>query len=958
MPNPSKYPSAPTETQQWLMEGKLIEFPATSPAGVSPEEWKLLRTVRADWLQSLFNSETGICVQPVRIRNAIVEGELRLRNRTAKYTFEITDSVFDGLADFSFFSFDGSADFQRSRFKEGARFNSARFRYDLRLNEAAFMKESAFQAIEVTGRIFALGVHLENAHFASARFLKSAVFKSRVEAGQPSIRTEFVGDAKFPDARFESSVEFDGATFSGKVDFSRTVLAANASFGPARAGGTEALRTEFCGEALFRDMNVMGGADFRGAQFAKDASFQQVKVGANWLFNSLGTDSGFLRTTFGGAARFDGVQAGARITFEGAQFLSDCSFEAARVRGNFLFRGLRGADLPIEVGGGANFLDVEIGGTADFNGGKYAGQAVFRRMTIGGSAFLNAIAGKSQPLVPTFSAGLICDDLSTRGSLFAQGAIFGSETSFRRIQVGNNGFFGFAIVNDECLSTIFEENANFADAQFAGGLNASGIHFKKNVSFDRLQVGGVLYFGPAETEDRVVGSRFEGDVSWMYANLEGRADLPGTEFDGAVNFTGTKFGGGASFSSLFRHGITLMTRFKGARLRMYRCEFDGDLDLSGCEFHPLADLEAVRVKGNAICRTSLLSTIAALPTFRGGARFMDASIDGAADFSGAVFMQKASFAGMKVGGPAFFRRSTDSRATMLPSFEEVSFEGAVFSGGADFDRVDFSSGINFTGATFGALTRFTRIRCKGKASFDSMEVDGTANFQQSQFSDEVSLQDARIGTVNFGTSQADSGLFLKSVDLRGFTYSRLVGDWRELFHHVSSTDPQPYAQLEKYFRSVGNERDADSVYLARRKIERGNLLRQSKHMRLVEDSLLRWIFNYGVPSYRMLWLACALFLVGALLLSRPGALESTNNPKLQINGPFPRLFYGSVVLGDNLLHRAPEQALTQWTPSDQKCFGSLGPTYRQVTSLVGLSVYASLTLAIASLTGLIKRKPA
>jgi hypothetical protein len=157
---------------------------------------------------------------------------------------------------------------------------------------------------------------------------------------------------------------------------------------------------------------------------------------------------------------------------------------------------------------------------------------------------------------------------------------------------------------------------------------------------------------------------------------------------------------------------------------------------------------------------------------------------------------------------------------------------------------------------------------------DMTEVDGTATFQYSQFSGDVSLQDARIGT------------------LRGFTYVRIVGDWKELFGRLRHKDLQPYAQLEKVFRSFGGERDADEVYLARRDAERNNL-RQSivakspeerplslARLRAVlkwtEDSVLRWFFNYGVPSYRMFWLACAQFLISGLILSNWHALELVN----------------------------------------------------------------------------------
>jgi uncharacterized protein YjbI with pentapeptide repeats len=971
----------PVDTRRWLTEAKLIDFPASPSAGMSPEEWRALRTVSAGWLQSLFDKETGVCVLPVRLRNVVIDGELRLRNRTSRYAFEITDSDFEGLADLSFFSFEGAADFLRSRFHQGAKFNSARFKYDLRLSEATFRKESSFQAIEISGRIFSLGARLENAHFANARFSKSAVFKSKVEAGQQAVRTEFIGDAKFPDARFESSSEFDGAIFSGDVDFSRTMVAGNMIFRPARPkDGPEALPTEFRGEASFRDVNVIGGADFRGAQFSKDAYFQQMKVGANWLFASVKTEGYVLRTRFGATAQFDGIQAGARFSVEGAEICSRCSFEAAHISGNFLFRALRDTDTAIDAGGEANFLDTKIDGTADFNGARFASSVTFRRMSVGGSAFLSSLPGKNGPLQASFAGSLNCDDLAVEGSLFAQGAIFHNNVSFRRIQVGNNGFFSYVFLNGRCLVTEFEQPAFLADARFGGVFNGSGMHCKADIVFDRVFVGGTVYCGPAEVEGTVVGSQFDGKFSCIDSDLKGRVDFSGAQFQGSVNFARTKFGSGAVFSSVRRGGITLRTRFAGGQFRLFHADIEGDLECEGVEFVGLADFEAVRIKGNALLRVAQFRdaghqfpTDTVITTFKGGGRFLDASIGGVAEFTGAVFLEKAIFTRIKVGGPTFFRRLADSRTTILPAFQEVNFEGAVFSGGADFDGTRCKGTVRFSEATFGASTRFSHMVCDQNVYLDMAEVEGTATFQYSQFSGDVSLQDARIGTVNFGTSNQDVVVLQKGIDLRGFTYVRIVGDWKELFGRLRYNDLQPYAQLEKVFRSFGNERDADAVYLARRDAERNNL-RQSivagpqegrsprlarlrAVLKLTEDSVLRWFFNYGVPSYRMLWLACVFSLIGGLILSNWHALELVNKADVFCERTrIARFLYGAVSFSDSLLHRSQEAGLTQWKPSDQRCFQNCGPSYRQVASFLSLLVYGSISLAIASLAGLIKRK--
>src|SRR6266446_6903721 len=148
MAETATYPQTPSETEKWLREGRPIEFPKSAPVDMTSADWILLRTVPAELLRSLFDKVTRVCNLPVKLRNVMVEGNVRLAYRSSKFEFAIIDSDFQGLADFSFFTFDGATDFMLSRFRQGAKFNSSRFKYDLRLSEAVFEKEASFQAIE------------------------------------------------------------------------------------------------------------------------------------------------------------------------------------------------------------------------------------------------------------------------------------------------------------------------------------------------------------------------------------------------------------------------------------------------------------------------------------------------------------------------------------------------------------------------------------------------------------------------------------------------------------------------------------------------------------------------------------------------------------------------------------------------------------------------------------------
>jgi uncharacterized protein YjbI with pentapeptide repeats len=980
MPDPPRYPRSAVETEQCLKNGKPIEFPKQRPDGVSETDWKALRTITAEALRSVFDKETREASVPVRLRNAIIAGELRLAYRHSKFEFCIIDSDIDGFADFSFFTFDGAVDFLSSRFHGGAKFDSSRFAYDLRVSEAVFDKQAGFQAVEIQGRLFAIGVRFENAHFTNAKFGKSAVFKSKVLERSPVVRTEFSGEAKFPDVRFDGTAEFDGAVFLGKADFSRSTFGGNANFKPAQLSEmSEATPVEFHAQALFRDVTINGSGDFRAVQFLDEANFQRSRVGANFSFGIVKAKNGPLYASITGPALFDGVQINGRLVFEGSTLKARCSFESAHIGGNALFRGARESGVPTSFGAETSFLDAKIEGTADFSGAIFTGESNFRRTNIGGSAFFRTLERSSTPGPPLrieFRREVLWDDLSVAGSLFLQGCWFHKSCSFRRMQVGSNGFFGHVVANGAFVLSEFERDAVFADAHFGGGFNASGVQFRGKVVFDRSQIGGAVYFGPAEHEGTFKASLFSGGISARDAEFRGRADLSGALFLVEADFTRTKFGSGAFFSSLRRSGLTLPSKFVGERFRLYRAEIEGDLEFEGVEFDGPFDCEAVHVKGNAIFRSlqirdgDLPPTEVLLTIFHKACKFMDASIDGVADFAGAVFVDTANFIRVKIGGPAFFRRLPKLQANALPAFQDVSFVGAVFSGGADFDGVHIVKNVSFTEAMFGASTRFSRMVCHGAASFDLAEIDGTLNFQRSLFKGAVTLRDARAGTVNFGASNEDVCVFEPGLDLRGFTYIRLVGDWKEIFRQLELNDLEPYSQLEKSFRNAGNERDADAVYLARHDAERRAIKRNvfggttrnrasrvRSAARLAEDSILRWLFNYGVPSYRMVWVACLLVVAGILLSSNWHALAFGAKADSFLERPRTvRIFYGTVSFVDLLLHQSPESSLTRWKPSEQKCFRSWGPTYRQLSLVLSIAVYSSITLAAASLAGLIKRK--
>ena len=596
-----------------------------------------------------------------------------------------------------------------------------------------------------------------------------------------------------------------------------------------------------------------------------------------------------------------------------------------------------------------------------------------------GSAFFNTVKYRDSLLRTSFLGIATFDDLEVQGLLSMLGVRFTTTSSFRRLQVKGNAFFGPAPLDTELECSEFRETI-FTDAHISGVADFSGASFGGLLSCDRMVIGGAVFFGLGIRGDHIEGCHFAQGLRFRDATVGGRTDFSGAAFKGAIDFSGSKFAGVLAFNTLVRKKQLWVTRFDGPAT-FYRCQITDSLEMEGADFAASVNFESINIGGNALLRALDSPDDANHPScaslsFNGDVRFLDANIGGVADFKGAVFLGDANFQRIKIGGPAVFRSFRERDREAKPIFRRVNFARAVFSGGADFESVSVVGDLILTEATFGASSRFTGMTCGGNADFSLVSVDGTATFQRSQFAHDLSLQDANIPIVNFGESETDKTRFAGNLALSGFSFTRLIADWRDLLLHAQSKDLQPYVQVEKAFRSNGQERDGDDVYLARRQREREatrrrfwDFLHGRNHRRrhdalhdlhlLVEDWTVGGIFNYGVPSYRMLVVALLLCLLGVIVLAFPHALvplDPNVTATVQPDSSLVRAaratdtFFAAVLPGEKAT------LLTHWKPSPFPIYQGSALTFVQVTALLSWLMYASATIAIASLAGLIKRK--
>src|SRR5437660_79103 len=447
--------------------------------------------------------------------------------------------------------------------------------------------------------------------------------------------------------------------------------------------------------------------------------------------------------------------------------------------------------------------------------------------------------------------------------------------------------------------TNFLDETDFSFATFKRTATFQGSRFARRANFRAAH---------AEADFTIAGTSFADGSSFQDLHVKEVLDAGGAKF-GAVNFERIEVNKGAFFRSDDQgQRITF-----GGEASFLGAHIHGYADFSGAEFKAGAAFDGIQVGGSAFFRSDDKGQRV---TFGGEASFLGAHIQGDADFCGAEFKAGAAFDGIHIDGDAFFRSDTKGQrvtfrgAAGFPSavfnsdvqFIETEFKGdtdfdnAHFYGAAEFESAEFAAKTTLIGAKFERGTGFNSAKFGGEADFTAASGARDAYFLGTEFRGPVSFREARFQVVHFGQpaqSLAASKRWLMNkrpkllnptrfeapVDLRGFTYDRIYVNLDELFRKLETTDRQPYTQLEDALRKVGADARANEVYLERRRVERKRLFSGRRLLRWGPDWLYMAVANYGIRPYRLLLYAFALVLLGAVLFSRPGALEPKDKEK-------------------------------------------------------------------------------
>jgi hypothetical protein len=196
-------------------------------------------------------------------------------------------TIFSGDADFIDAKFAGSVKFGKATFSGGAWFSGAAFSGDADFDEAKFAG-----AVDFDRSTFSRYAGFNKVTFSRYARFNQATFSWHARFYD----AKFLGDVEFGDAKFSEDAEFNDAKFSGNVNFKRTTF-----FGPFLLN--DAI---FSKNAGFVETRFLGGKDSKHFAFFDGSSFEGFLEFTRTEFASLTSFRG-LRVAERGEVRFDGA---------------------------------------------------------------------------------------------------------------------------------------------------------------------------------------------------------------------------------------------------------------------------------------------------------------------------------------------------------------------------------------------------------------------------------------------------------------------------------------------------------------------------------------------------------------------------------------------------------------------------------------------------------------------------
>jgi hypothetical protein len=283
------------------------------------------------------------------------QGKVTLTLSSFGGTLNFESAIFRGPADLSALKCDGDGIFDGATFEKEVFFNFSTFGRNLTCCDVTTFKGPAgFNTIKCDGSGF----------FSNARF----EFQDEEETTQNKWGVDFIA------ASFGANLDFEGATFEGSATFSSLACGGNgffrhnfraknldftlASFG----GDLEFVNAKVEGEANFNRLKCDGAGNFTGAQFGRFVGWRYEGERIDLSFTHFGSNLSLDNATFGGEVDMSAARISQDLTFTDGLFeqrviLNNASSDQVKLQGTnfpfnsplldlreYTFRGFSGPD--------------------------------------------------------------------------------------------------------------------------------------------------------------------------------------------------------------------------------------------------------------------------------------------------------------------------------------------------------------------------------------------------------------------------------------------------------------------------------------------------------------------------------------------------------------------------------------------------------------------------------------
>lgn len=431
----------------------------------------------------------------------------------------------------------------------------------------------------------------------------------------------------------------------------------------------------------------------------------------------------------------------------------------------------------------------------------------------------------------------------------------------------------FSIKKSKFLNTV-----NFSHATVKCVLDFTETAFDEAVDFTSASIESEVYFNKSSfTTMNVIDARIKGVFDCQRALLI-EANFNRTIFEKTINFSSTIFEKKADFASTQIGG---QAKFKGTTFRcpavLYNAIIGHDAFFNPAYFEQDVNFGGVQIEGSAYFDFDWDIPNAKGAAFNNNVNFNMAKIAKSIFFDRTVFKGEVNFGSLRVGDEASFIGAYFEKKV---NFDDVQihgkalFHGTLFKGPVFFCRARFQLGAYFQHAMH------LNTYYKGAIFEELVSFYGASFALELQFDGELALyQNVAPDDIHLGPEiEQLPERFRGGADLRACTYSSIkISSWKSLMELLEPFDSEPYFQLEKTFRSSGDDSLANAVYYKRR----GEEGKRKKGLFKIGDEILKAVVGYGVKPIRLFIWIFVLLLIGTIVFRLEGAVQPKDIEKFQ-----------------------------------------------------------------------------